>query len=122
MVYTGKFATLLQVQYKAGEGASATSNTEAYINSFMTEAESEINDTVRYNFSDVYDTLNADTKGILQQAASNLAAIYVIQYDFSGYTSRIEGEDMINILRDNYLRCIQVLKDKKVTDFVREVS
>ena len=121
MVDTGIFATTAEVGYKAGAGASATSNAEAYINSYMSQVESQINSACRYNFSDNYATLNADTKGILNETATNLAAIYVITYDLSGYDSRIEAEDMINVLRDAALRNIKILKDKKVTDFIREV-
>lgn len=118
MAYTGIFATLAQVQYKAGANASATSTAEAYVNSFMTEVESSINAMCRYNFSDAYATLNADTKGILQEVSSNLAAIYCIQFDMSGFTSRIEAEDMINVLRDAALRGLSILRDKKVQDFI----
>jgi len=121
MVDTGIFATTAEVGYKAGKGASATSKAEAYVNSFMTQVESFINAECRYNFSDNYSTLNADTKGILKDCASNLAAIYVIIYDMSGYASRVDAEDIINVLRDAALRDIGVLKDKKATDFIREV-
>jgi hypothetical protein len=121
MVDTGIFATTAEVGYKAGKGASATSKAEAYVNSFMTQVEAFINSQCRYNFSDNYSTLNADTKGILKDCASNLAAIYVIIYDMSGYTSRIDAEDLINVLRDAALRDLVLLKDKKVTDFIREV-
>ena len=118
MADTGIFATTAEVGYKVGANASATSNAEAYINSYMMQAESLINTAARYNFSDAYATLNADTKGILREVASNLAAIYVIQYDMSGFTSRIEAEDMINILRDIALRNLSILRDKKVQDFI----
>lgn len=118
MVDTGIFATTAEVQRKAGANASATSNTEAYINDFMTQAESLINSVCRYNFSDGYAALNADTKGLLKEAASDLAAIYVIQFDMSGFTSRTEAEDMINILRDAALRALSLLRDKKVQDFI----
>jgi len=118
---TGIFCTLAEVQYKAGAGASAVSKAEAYVDNYTTQVESQINATCRYNFSDNYTTLNADTKGILKEAASDLAAIYVIIYDMSGYTSRIEAEDMINVLRDAALRCLDLLKEKKHTDFIREV-
>lgn len=121
MADTGIFATTAEVQRKAGEGASIVSSTEAHINQYMTEAESEINSACRYNFSDNYATLNIDTRGVLKQTATNLAAIYVITYDMSGYSSRIEAEDMINILRDIALRNIKMLRDKKVSDFIREV-
>ena len=119
---TGIFATTAEVERKSGSGASATSKAEAYVNQYMMEAESYINSVCRYNFSDAYTSLNDDTKGILKECATCMAAINVIQYDMSGYTSRIEAEDMVNILRDAYLRCIQLLRDKKVTDFIREVA
>lgn len=118
MADTGIFATTAEVQRKAGEGASSTANVEAYINDYMTQVESQINVFCRFNFSDNYATLNVDTKNILKEAASNLAAIYVIMYDFSGYNSRIEAEDMINVLRDAALRCMSILRDKKHQDFI----
>lgn len=118
MADTGIFATTAEVQYKAGANASATSNTETYINSYMTQAESLINNVCRYNFSDAYSGLDADVKGLLKEVASNIAAIYVIQFDMSGFTTRTEAEDMINVLRDAALRGLSVLRDKKVQDFI----
>mgnify|MGYP003132285409 CR=1 FL=1 len=118
MADTGIFATTAEVQRKAGEGASATANVEAYINDFMTQAESFINVASRNNWSDSYSGLNVDVKGLLKEAASNLAAIYVINYDMSGYDSRTEAEDKINVLRDAALRAIAVLRDKKAETFI----
>lgn len=118
MADTGIFATTAEVQRKAGANASSTSNVEAYINDFMTQAESTINSFCRYNFSDDYAGLNADVKGILKEVASNLAAIYVIQFDMSGFTSRNEAESMINVLRDGALRGMSILRDKKNQDFI----
>lgn len=118
MADTGIFATTAEVERKAGAGVSSTSKGEAYVNDYMTQVESFINSFCRFNFSDAYGTLNVDTRGILKEVASNLAAIYVIQYDFSGITSRVEGEDRINILRDAALRGLSVLRDKKTQDFI----
>lgn len=120
MADTGIFCTTAEVERKAGANCSATSKAEAYVNDYVTQAESEINAVTRFNWSDAYSGLNADVKGLLKLAASNLAAIYVIQYDMSGFTSRIEAEDMINILRDGYLRAISLLRDKKVETFITE--
>jgi predicted butyrate kinase (DUF1464 family) len=119
MADTGIFATTAEVGYKAGAGASATSKAEAYVNNYMTQVESQINTTCRYNFSDNYAALNADTKGLLKEIASDLAAIYVIQYDLSGFNSRIDAENMINILRDAALRGLALLKDRKSIDFIK---
>ena len=118
MADTGIFATTVEVQRKAGANASLTANTEDYINDFISQAESLINITTRHNWSDDYATLNADVKGLLKEAASNLAAIYVIQFDMTDFTSRIEAEDMINILRDGALRALSLLRDKKTQDFI----
>jgi len=118
MVDNGIFATTAEVGRKAGANCSATSKAEAYVNDYMTQVESVINTMCRYNFSDNYTTLNVDVKGLLKEIASNLAAIYVIQYDMSGFTSRIEAEDMINILRDGALRGLSILRDQKSVTYV----
>ena len=118
MADTGIFATTAEVQRKAGANASTTSNVEAYINDFMTQAESTINAQSQFNWSDVYSTLNADVKAILKEAASNLAAMYVIQYDMSGFTSRFEAETMLDVLSDGFNRAMSLLRDIKKRDFI----
>lgn len=121
MADEGIFATTEEVQRKVGANASATSNTEAYINQFIGEVESQINAVARFNFSDNYAALNADTKKILKEIASNLAAVYVLNYDFSGIVaagSLIEAEDRVVVLRDAALRRLSLLKDKKQQDFI----
>ena len=120
MTDSGIFATTAEIGYKAGANKSAVSAAEAYTNSFIAQAESYINTVCRYNFSDAYAALNVDVKGILKEAASNLAAIYVISYDMSGFTSRTEAELMINLLLVRANQCIQALVDKKAEDFVRK--
>ena len=118
MADTGIFATTSEVQHKAGANVSTTANTEAYINDFMMQVESTINATCRFNFSDAYAGLDTDVKGILKEVASNLAAIYVIQFDMSGFPTRAEAENRVNILRDAALRGLSILRDKKTEDFI----
>ena len=118
MASEGIFATTAEVSRKAGANASATSNSETYINDFMTQVESYINAYTRVNYSDSYSGLDVDVKGLLKEVASNLAAIYVIQYDMSGFTSRSEAESMIDTLRDGAMRGLALLRDKKHTDFI----
>lgn len=120
MADTGIFATTAEVQRKAGANASTVSNAEAYINDFMTQAESTINAQTRYNWSDAYSGLNADVKGLLKEAASNLAAMYVIQYDMSNFTSREEAQTMLDVLYERYVSAVSVLQDKKTEVFVND--
>lgn len=117
MAHTGIFATSDEILVKAGENYD-TSITEARINALCLQVESTINLVCRYNFSDAYAGLNADVKGILSETASNLVAIYIIQFNMAGYTSRVEAEDMINILRDGALRGLSILKDQKAVTFI----
>ncbi len=120
MADTGIFATTAEVQRKVGANASATANVEAFINQYMTEAEAEINVTVEFNFSDTYSALNVDVQGLLKEAASNLAAIYVINYDLGGFNTIGEAQSRITVLRDAYLRTISVLRDKDQQQFMSD--
>lgn len=118
MAFTGIFCTQLEIEYKAGANV-ATGITEALYNSFVEQAESKINVMTRYNWTDAYSTLNADVKRILSETASNMAAIYAIQYDMSGYTSLGEAESMVTILRDQFLSNISILRDVKAQTFIQ---
>ena len=101
-------------------GASLIVAGDFVVDKWITEAESLINAATRYNWTDVYASLDIDVKKILDEVSSNLAAIYAIVYDMSGYTSRVEAEDMINVYRDAALRGIAVLRDKKVQKFISD--
>ena len=70
--------------------------------------------------SDAASALNATVRGILIDTGACLAAIEGISWDMSGFTSRIEAEDMINVLRDIALRNMSILRDKKNQTFVQE--
>lgn len=118
MADTGIFATTAEVSRKAGANASATSNVEAYINDFMTQAESLINVMTRFNWSDAYSGLNVDVKGILKQVASAMAATDVINFDMSGFTSRAEAETMLDKLNNEINRGLSVLRDIKQETFM----
>jgi len=103
---------------KAGANVSAVMAADANleVEQFILEAQSLVNCVARFNFSDA--TLNADVQNIINEVVSNIAAIYCIQYDMSGYTSRIEAEDMVNILRDGALRGLSILRDQKAVTFI----
>ena len=95
--------TEVEIQQKSGAGVNVAFNT-TMMTAANLRAESTCNSIARFNFSDVAATLNADVKGLLSDICSSLVAIEAICYDMSGYTSRVEAEDMINVLRDGALR------------------
>ena len=122
MADTGIFATTAEVERKVGAGASTISKAEAYVNDYMTQAESFINSATTFNWSDAFSTLNVDVKGILKQAASAFAAIMVIRYDMSGYTSRNEAITMINSLTLEFNEAMKELNVKDKQKFIRNVT
>jgi hypothetical protein len=117
MVHTGIFATALQCQYKAGVDASAASIAEALINSFCSEAESFINVSTDYNWSDAYSALNTDVKAILQAAESAYVGNCCIAYDQSGYSSKAAVQTLINRNYNDYTRAVELLKLEINKDF-----
>lgn len=119
MAHEGIFATKAECDSKVGENVDTTGWTEANINQWCAESESYINCICRYNFSDAYAGLNADIKKILTEASSNIVAIYGIQYNMAGFTSRVEAEDMINILWARFNQCIKILSDQKSVTFMK---
>ena len=119
MAHTGKFATKAECDAKASELVDATGWTEANINAWCLQAESFINCATKYNWSDAYAGLNAAVKYILTEAASNLVAIYGISYNMAGYTSRVEAEDMINILMTRFNDCMGILMSDDFKNFIQ---
>lgn len=117
----GTFCTSGAALVKAGAGVSSEisgallqgSATQNLLDHWITQHESLINVMTRYNWTDVYTTLDDDVKKILEAIASDLAAIDAIAYDMGGYNSRVEAEDMINVRRDSALRGLAILRDQK---------
>lgn len=121
MADVGFYALNADIQAKAGANASAVSKLTAWTDVIIRNVECEINVTARRVFADSrahFSALPADTRCLLTDIAASLAAIQVIIYDMSGYTSRIEAEDMINVLRDSALRQLAIIKEKKDQDFL----
>ena len=110
--------TEAEIIQKAGTGKSPSFDT-TMMTAAALQAESVVNCVCRFNFSDAVTTgLNTDVEQILSDIVSSFAAVQAIAYDMSGYTSRIEAEDMINVNRDTALRGLQIIRDKKAQDFI----
>ena len=106
------------IQAKAGTGANSTAVNTTATDVYVLEVEAMVNVLTRHNWSDDFSGLNDDAKNILKMVTSNICAILVIQWDMSGYTSRVDAEDMINVLREHYLLGLSKLSDKKNQEFI----
>lgn len=92
--------------------------TDIYVDNYIKQAENLINTMSRVDWIAAFAGLSASTKLLLEQVCSDLAAMYAIQYDMGGYTTRTEAETMLDVLRDSSLRGLSLLRDQKQKDFV----
>ena len=109
--------TEAEIQQKSGANVNIAFNTTMMTASNL-RAESIINCITRNNYSDSFSGLNIDVKQILSDFCSSFVAIEAITYDMAGYTSRIEAEDMINVLRDSMLRAMSILRNQNTVTFI----
>jgi len=114
------FALAVEIAYKAGKNVNATFiATATALEKIGYMAEAYVNVATNYNWCDAYAALSTDVKYLLVDAATNIAAIYFINYDMSGYTSRIEAETMMDVLRDRTQMDIEILQKAALADFAR---
>ena len=116
MAYT--ITTEAEILQKAGAGKAA-----GFTTTMMENAEDRaialMSVMTRYNWADNVPT-NEGIKELLSDIISSLVAIEAISYDMSGYTTRTEAEDMINVLRDGMLRNMAILRDQKSVKFIQD--
>lgn len=118
MVHSGIYATSSEITVKAGT-YNSTVMTEAVINALCLQAEGYICARTKVNWTDLWASLNADVKSILGLAESNLVAMYLINNDMSVYPQRIYAETMLDVLRDGFVKAMEVLENKPVSDWIR---
>jgi len=106
---------------KAGKNAP-TLITEAQYDQLINQAEAFINTSSRYDWVTNYASIPATTKQILEDAASSMAAIALINYDMSGYTSRTESQVMLDVNWSRLVECINLLRDDKFRTFIKQGS
>ena len=102
---------------KAGANAnSSVIASGAILADWSDQAEGLINTSTRYDWTANIASVSANFKPILADTCSDLIAMKIINYDMSGYTSRAEATTMLDVLKDNSVRGIEILKDEKNKD------
>lgn len=102
------------IQFKAGANASSVALASgAILQKFSDQAEAVINAATRKDWVTDYSGVGSNFTGILDDTAAALAAMNVINYDMSGFTSRAEAQTMLDVLRDQVNRNLEILKDEK---------
>ena len=114
------FVTTAEVLRYAGKGASSVSSAEAYVNQYVATAESDINLLTQINFSDIYSTLDADTRDSLKECAGRMAANDVAGYDVQGYASPREQENIMNHNWKRYLFLLKLLSNHGKAEWLKK--
>jgi hypothetical protein len=125
MAHVGIYATKAECDAMAGENVDVTGWTESNINLWCLEAEGLIHCTARKVFATIiadFTAMPAGGKGLLAEIEACAVAMQGIAYNMNGYTSRIEAEDMINILHYKLNRDLELLRDQKVVNFIVQGS
>lgn len=105
--------------HKAGKNCSADG--KLFVDEFINEAEGLVCADSKYDWISNYSTLLSGTKFFLNDVVSDLAAINLIKYDMSVYTSRIEAEDLINVLYAHSQSKREILQNQDKVTFLKKV-
>ena len=119
MVEAGTLAINDNVLKKAGANHNTTYSAEAYTNVFILLGEGKLCLDTRYDWVTNYASVSAIGKEILREAVASYVAIDVINADMSGFTSRQEAIQMINVLWAKYTDIVKrIVEDNKYKDFI----
>ena len=77
------------------------------------DAEGYINLASRYDWVTNYSSVGTNFKPALSDCTAAHIAMNIINYDMSGYTSRTEAQTMLDVLNDQLVKTIALLKDEE---------
>ena len=102
---------------KAGANVSSVAKASgAILQQYSEDAEGFIYNNTRYDWVANYAGLSTAAKTVLSDITSSRAAISLMSYDPSGYTSRGEYEDVVNVLWDSVNAGLTSLKKLKIPE------
>ena len=131
MAHEGLWTTSAECIAKAGANYNSTAVIESMINAFCLQSESLINALTRIDWSGFFTasvtttTLSAKVWHALGLAQSALVGKWMLAYKPTGEDgalSRIEFEDRVNILRDDFLFAVSILRSEQVQKFIKGVD
>ena len=97
---------------------SAADTSGSCLQNWCDQAEAYICAETRFDWVASYSALSTNTKKILDDVASNLAGMYAICYDMTGFYSRAIMQTKLDVLSDRANKGLIILKDRKTQDFM----
>ena len=106
--------TVAEMQFMAGENVDATGDVTANHQFLHDYANSYLSMLLQYDIlANFASGMTANFKNLITEWAARYAGISLIAFNMSGYTSRIEAEDMINI---------HVFRMRQIEDLLKQVG
>jgi hypothetical protein len=106
----------------AGLGVNETAKSFNNASIYASNAEGFINAITRYNWAENWNTLDEKAKKIIKEAMTTLAAVYMVNYDVSGYASRFEAQYISDALQLRADRAIAALTDLNIQRYIKTSS
>jgi len=97
MAYTGTIVTEAEQQFMAGENVDATGDVEANHQFLANYAEAYLSTLVEFDIVTAWATITAKTRAMFTEWAARFAGMQLIMFNMAGYTTRQEGEDMVDV-------------------------
>ena len=110
--------TVAEMQFMAGENVNATGDVTANHQFLHDYAAGYLSSLVKFDLIAGWGNLNANAKFIFSEWAARSAAVALIKFNMSGYTSIAEAEDMIDIHILKMNDIIKILNNSSTQDFI----
>jgi hypothetical protein len=103
-------------------GANHPTLTEGNYIALISGAAAFVSTSARYDYVTNFGSCSAIGQEIIKEAVACYAAIGLINYDMSGYTSRTEAQTMLNVNWNKMVECINLLRDDNFRIFILQGS
>ena len=121
MADIGIYTKSADIAARAGVNVSATAITATETDKYVLAVEAYLNARTMFNWSDFFLLAgNADVLAFATEASASLCAMKAIMQDMSGFTSRVEAQTMLDVLRDAAANAIKSMEDKNVQKWVSD--
>ena len=77
------------------------------------QAEAAVSAITRKDWVADYGDVSTNFKAVLDDTVSDFIAMRIIGYDMTGYLSLAESQTILDVIRDNQVRNLEILKNMK---------
>lgn len=104
----------------AGEGASATATGINLASTYASNAEGYVNAITRYDWGANWANLDEKAKKLVKAVMTSLAAAEIVEYSYSGYSSRFEAREKAFALRNFANQGLNALLNDVVKKYIQD--